>query len=266
MQMKNFKNTLITGASAGIGKGLAWEFAARGHNLVLLARRGDLLLEIKKEIEAQHSIRVVVSSTDVTNEAQLGSAVEQAMAEIGPIDTVIANAGFGVGGPFEKLSMQDYQRQFDVNVFGVLRTIYSTLDTLKITQGRLCLIGSACSYVTIPGDSAYCMSKFAVRSLAEALYSEFASKGISVTLINPGFIKTDIRMTGNDGVFKPNWRDPVPSWLMMDTRTAARKIYGAIAGRKREKSITAHSQVGIWISRFLPGLVAFGSKRVFKRN
>ncbi|MEO5969942.1 MAG: SDR family NAD(P)-dependent oxidoreductase [Bdellovibrionia bacterium] len=264
--MKNFKNTLITGASAGIGKGLAWEFAARGHNLVLLARREDLLLKIKKEIELQHSVRVLVSSTDVTDEAQLHSAVKQAVAEIGPIDTVIANAGFGVGGPFEKLSIQDYQRQFDVNVFGVLRTIYATLDSLKITQGRLCLIGSACSYITIPGDSAYCMSKFALRSLAEALYGELATAGISVTLINPGFIVTDIRMTGNDGVFNPNWRDPVPRWLMMDAGTAARKIYKAVAGRKRERAITAHSQMIIWISRFFPGLVAFGSKKVFKRN
>lgn len=264
--MKTFKSTLITGASTGIGKYLAWEFAAQGHNLVLLARREKLLLDLKTEIEAQYPIRVVVKSADVTDETQLRIAVEQAALEIGAIDTVIANAGFGVGGLFERLSLQDYQRQFDVNVFGVLKTLYATLDNLKSTQGRLCLIGSTNSYLTIPGNSAYCMSKFAVRALAEALSVELAPSGISVTLINPGFIDTDIRRTDNGGVFRSNWRDPVPRWLLMDAKTAARKIYKAIVARKRERALTAHSQIGIWASRFFPGLIAFGLKQFYQQN
>jgi short-subunit dehydrogenase len=264
--MTLFKNTLITGASAGIGRDLAWEFASRGHNLVLLARRGDLLSELKTQIQAQYPVQVVIHSTDVTDESQLRLAVEKSVLEVGSIDTVIANAGFGVGGTLEKLTLQDYQKQFDVNVFGALRTIYATLSNLKATKGRLCLIGSASAYVALPEVSAYSMSKFALRALAEALYSELAPAGISVTLISPGFINTNIRRTGNDGVFNPNWRDPVPRWLMMDSKTAARKIYRSIASRKREKALTAHGQFGIWASRYFPGLIAFALKTHFKRT
>jgi short-subunit dehydrogenase len=254
--MSLMKNVLITGASSGIGKALAWECAARGDNLVLLARREELLRELKREIEAAHRVRVEVYGADVTDEPALRAAVQKATAALGPIDTVVANAGFGVGGRMETLSAEDFKRQFDVNVFGVFNTFRATIDGLKATRGRLCLIGSTCSYVSVPDTVAYCMSKYSVRALAEGLNAELAQHGVSVTLINPGFIDTEIRKLNNDQSAQPAAADPVPSWLMMGAAPAARKIRRAIARRTRERAITAHSQIGIWFSRFFPGTLA----------
>jgi short-subunit dehydrogenase len=264
--MTPFKTVLITGASSGIGKHLAWEFASRGHNLVLFARREDLLLELKQEITTRHAVQVFVRGVDVTEETRLNEAVNLAEKELGPVDTVIANAGYGVAGKFEELSVRDYVRQFEVNVFGTLKTLSASLPNLKRTHGRLCLIGSTSAYLTIPGNSAYCMSKFAIRSLAEALHSELAPYGISVTLINPGFIDTPIRRTDNQGVFRPSYQDPIPSWLMMSPQVAAQKIYRTISQRKREKALTLHSSIGIFAARFMPNVIAFIFKKIANRS
>lgn len=250
------KTVLITGASAGLGKALALQFASRGHNLVLVARREDLLQSVKKQIEDRFTVKVFVRSVDVADEAALRLAVKDASALLGTVDTVIANAGFGVEGPFEKLTVADFERQFEVNVFGMLKTVYATLAGLKISKGRICLIGSTSAYLSLPGVVPYSMSKYAVRALAEGLHAELGRLGISVTLINPGFIATEIR--------KVKGQDPIPSWLTMDAGKAARKIYRAVARRKRERAVTIHSQLGIWAARFLPGFVAFVLRRVSK--
>ena len=255
--MTEIKTVLITGASSGIGKALAFEFAARGKNLVLLARRADLLSQIKTAIIEKFPVAVHIITVDVTSIDALQHAITAVTAESGNIDTVIANAGFGVLGHVADLTTADFKRQFDVNVFGVLNTFYATLANLRATKGRLCLIGSTQSYLTTPNATAYCMSKYALRSLAEGLYSELSAEGIAVTLINPGLIKTDIRRTNNFGVFHEHNKDNAPDFLMMNVEVAARKIANAIQARKRERAVTFHSQLGIWVARFLPGLLAF---------
>ncbi len=156
----------------------------------------------------------------------------------------------------EELTPEELRRQFDVNVFGVVNSIQPFLPSLKATRGRICLVGSACAYLTSPGTTAYSMSKYAVRALAEGLYAELAPYGVAVTLINPGFIQTDIRKIDNTGVLRADQADPIPAWLMMDPRVAARKIYRAIRARKRERAVTIHAQLGIWMARFFPGILA----------
>ena len=264
--MTETKNVLITGASAGIGKRLALEYASYGHNLVLLSRKLDLLANLKDEIEKSYKVRVFIKGVDVASEAGLKEAVSEAIAEIGEIDTVIANAGFGVGGTFETLNTADYHRQFSVNIFGTINTIYASLESLKKSKGRLCLIGSGSSYLTAPGTTAYSMSKYAIRSLAEGLYAELATKGVSVTLIIPGFIKTNIRKTDNNGVFRNDLSDPVPEWLMMSSEKAAKKIYRAVLLGKRELTLTGHAYIGVWLARYFPGILAFLFKTSFSQK
>lgn len=254
-------HVMITGASSGIGRALALEYASRGSDLLLLARRLDLLTNLKSEILARTSVRVRIQSIDVVEESALRTAVVDAIQAHGPLDTVIANAGYGVIAPFEALTVAHYERQFAVNVFGVLKTIYATLDTLKQTRGRLCIVGSTNAYLTLPSVSAYCASKHAVRSIADGLRAEFAPYGISVTLINPGFIDTDIRYLDVNGKTDPNQVDPIPQWIKMSADQAARKIYAAVTARKRERAITVHSQVGIWFARFFPGVLAWLIRR-----
>jgi short-subunit dehydrogenase len=246
----------ITGASSGIGAALAREFAREGGDVALAARRRDRLEELAAEIGAMGR-RSVVVPCDVTKDGDLDRAALAARTALGKLDVVVANAGFGVTGALENLSGDDYRRQFETNVFGVLRTVYATLEDLKKTRGRLVLIGSVSGHVGVPGSSAYSMSKFAVRGLAASLAHELAPYGVSVTLISPGFVESEIRQVDNRGVRRaaPPPR-PIPAALVMATPAAARKIVSAVARRRREAVITWFGKTVVVLQRHLPGLLA----------
>jgi short-subunit dehydrogenase len=246
---------LITGASAGIGAALARELARQGADVVLLARRQDRLTALAAEIE-RRGRRALVVAADVTVDGDLERAVDAARTAFGKLDVVVANAGFGVVGPIERLTLDDYRRQFETNVFGVLRTVRAALDALKTTRGRLAIIGSVASYIASPGGSPYAMSKFAVRGLADALRLELAPAGVAVTLVTPGYVESEIRRVDNTGVFREAAPESAPAWLVMPADKAARRIVRAIARRRGEVVLTAHGKVGVFLQRHAPWLIA----------
>lgn len=251
----------ITGASSGIGAALAREFAREGADVALAARRLDRLETLAAEI-GKLGRRAVVIPCDVTRDGDLERAADRTRAALGKLDVVVANAGFGVSGTLERLALDDYRRQLETNVFGVLRTIYATLDDLKQTRGRLVLIGSVSGHIGVPGSSAYSMSKFAVRGLAAALVHELAPSGVAVTLISPGFVESEIRQVDNLGVWHAEApRRPIPSSIVMATPTAARKIVSAVARRRREAVITAFGKAAVVFQRHLPGVLAVTIRR-----
>jgi short-subunit dehydrogenase len=246
----------ITGASSGIGAALAREFAREGGDVALVARRRDRLEAVAAEIAAIGR-RTVVVPCDVTRDGDLERAAAAARAALGKLDVVVANAGFGVTGALETLSLDDYRRQFETNVFGVLRTVFATLEDLRKSRGRLVLIGSVSGHVGVPGSSAYSMSKFAVHGLAASLAHELAPYGIAVTLISPGFVESEIGQVDNRGVRHPEAsRRRLPASIVMATPTAARKIVGAVARRRREAVITGFGKTVVFLQRHQPGLLA----------
>jgi short-subunit dehydrogenase len=247
------KVVLITGASSGIGWALAREFAARGAHLVLAARRLDRLQSLASELQLQGS-RALTVTCDVTREEDLQEAVAQAVREFGQLDIVVANAGFGVTGTFEELTHQDYQRQFDTNVFGLMHTVRACLPEIKKQRGQVVLVGSILSHWSTPTATPYCMSKFAVRALAEGLSVELQAHGVGVTLISPGLIQTEISQVdrfGNHQADRPAKR----SWLSMRADKAAGQMVDAIAARRSEVVITWHGKAVVWLSRYFPSLL-----------
>ena len=175
---------LITGASSGIGEALAHEAAKQGAKLALGARRLDKLHQLSKALPL--TTTAFTDLLDVRSPQSIENFVQKSLQHLGGLDVVIANAGLGVVGSFEKLTIEDYKRQFDTNVWGVIETIKACLPSLKLSRGRVVIIGSVNSYVSFPGSSPYSMSKYSVRALAESLHHELSVYGISTTLICPG--------------------------------------------------------------------------------
>ncbi len=241
------KNVLVTGASSGIGAALARELALHGANVVLAARRRDRIEALAAELGTR--VRALAVEVDVTRDGSVEVAVAAAARELGGLDIAIANAGFAVTGPAKRLSLADYRRQLETNVFGALRTMYAALPALEATRGQLVLMGSVSGHVSAPNLSAYSMSKFALRALAEALREELAEVGVAVTLISPGFVVSDIGRVDNQGRWHEKDASRVPAWLRAPTDVAARQIVAAIETRQREAVITAHGRLFVFLSR-----------------
>src|SRR2546426_2392257 len=234
------KVALVTGASSGIGAELAWQLSRAGANITLAARRRELLDALGQRIVGGGNPRPLVTECDVTRDGDLERAVAQTVREFGKLDAVFANAGFGVIGSFKKLSVEDYRRQFETNVFGVLRTIYAALPEIEKIKGNIAIIGSVSGWAASPSASPYNMSKFAVRALANAITPELRLAGVKVTLVSPGFVVSDIRRVDNQGVLRAGAKDPIPAWLSISTSKAVRQILKAVAQGQREKIVTGH--------------------------
>jgi short-subunit dehydrogenase len=247
---------LITGASSGIGAGLAREFARRGMRVALAARRAEQLEALATEIRAAGG-QATAHRADVTVDGDIARVLAELAAQGVTPGIVVANAGFGVVGKAQKLALADYRRQFATNVEGVQRTFYETLDALRATRGRFAIMGSVSGHLSVPGGSAYAMSKFAVRAFAEALHGDLKCEGIRVTLISPGFVDSDIRRVDNRGGLHEHVEDPVPVWLRMRTDKAARVMVNGILRGRREVIVTFHAKVIVFFARHLPRLTRF---------
>jgi short-subunit dehydrogenase len=257
--------TFITGASSGIGAAVAREAARRGADVVLTARREERLRNLSSEIEAMGRSALAVRC-DVTRDGDLEAAVSRARDAFGRIDHVIANAGFGVVGPFSKLGLDDYRRQFETNVFGVLRTVAATREELIATRGCLAIIGSVNGFVAFPRSAPYSMSKFAVHALASSLWFELRPHGVGVVLVAPGFVESEIRQVDNRGVHHPHAREHISRWMLGSKEKAARRIVRAVRRRRRLLVITHHARIAIFLQRHFPRLLstllyAFSSRR-----
>jgi len=258
------KSVLITGASSGIGEELAWQLAQVGAKLTLCARRRDRLESLAQRIAATLSAatpRPVICECDVTRDGDLDRAVAEAVRAWGRLDVAFANAGFGIAAPIRKLRTDDYRRQFETNVFGVLRTVYAALPELEKSRGNLAIVGSVAGWVSTPGASPYSMSKFALRALADAITPELRAAGVTVTLLSPGFVSSEIRHIDNRGVLHAQSKDPVPPWLVVSTPKAVAEILRALAKGKRERVVTGHGKIIVAVARWAPWILRAGSGR-----
>src|SRR5579859_1152523 len=256
------KSVLITGASSGIGEELAWQLGQAGAQLTLAARRKELLEKLAKRIADAGKVAPLVVQCDVTQDGSLQKAVEESVRQWGKLEVAIANAGFGVVGALKKLTVEDYRRQFETNVFGVLRTIYAALPEIEKNKGNIAIIGSVSGWAATPGASPYNMSKFAVRALANAVTPELRLSGVKVTLISPGFVASDIRRVDNQGKFHEHAKEPIPARLVMPTDKAVRQILRAIARGKREAIITGHGKALVFLERFMPWVIRAFSRKI----
>jgi short-subunit dehydrogenase len=221
--------------------------------VALVARREEQLQALATELRATGG-QASVHRADVTLDGDVARVIAELAAQGIAPGIVIANAGFGIVGRAQDLSLDDFRRQFETNIFGVLRTLKETIDSLRQTGGRFVIMGSVAGHISAPGGSPYAMSKFAVRALAEALQGDLRTAGVGCTLISPGFVDSDIRRVDNRGGLHPHAPDPIPEWVRMRTGKAARIMVRGILAGKREVIVTFHGRVLIFMGRHLPRL------------
>jgi len=259
------KVVLVTGASSGIGEEMALQLGRSGAKLTLAARRKERLENLARTIVGSGGVPPLIVECDVTRDGDLERTVAETTQKWGTLDVAIANAGFGVSGPLKKLSLKDYQRQFETNVFGVLRTIYAALPELEKTRGNLAIIGSVAGWISSSGASPYSMSKFAVRALANAITRELKPAGVKVTLISPGFVISEIRQVDNQGRLRGISPATAPHPLAMKTEPAVYEMLRAVARGKREQIITGHGKFFVALDRFFPWVTRAVGERVSAR-
>ncbi|MFC7503533.1 SDR family NAD(P)-dependent oxidoreductase [Nocardioides sp. CPCC 206347] len=179
------KTVLITGCSSGIGAATAARLAAHGWDVWATARRPEVLGEL--EAAGCHTLAL-----DVTDEASMVTAVDTVLDGAGRIDALVNNAGYSQSGALESLDVDDVRRQFETNVFGLIRLTQLVLPAMREQgSGRVVNIGSMGGKLTFPGGGAYHASKYAVEALSDALRFEVGGFGIKVVLIEPGLITTN---------------------------------------------------------------------------
>ncbi|PIE23749.1 MAG: short chain dehydrogenase [Planctomycetota bacterium] len=251
---------VITGASSGIGAALARAAYAGGARVVLAARRLKRLRELCAELDPSGE-RCMALGCDVTQDEDVQRLVAATLERFARLDVLIANAGFGVSAPFDQLELEDYRRQLETNLYGVLRCAKAALPALRQSRGVLALMGSVCGYLSMPGVTPYSVSKYALRALAEGLGCELEKEGVRVLHIAPGFVKTEFRQVDNEGVHHAEHQDPVPSWLACPADRAAKVMLRAIRRRRREVVVTGHGRVLVWLVRHVPRFFGFLLRR-----
>ena len=177
--MTNHKTVVITGGSSGIGRATAEWFAERGWRVFEWSRSGT------------STDRVTHISCDVTDPEQTRAAARQVLEQVGTIDVLISNAGYGISGAIEFTTPEDAHRQMDVNFFGALNSVQAVLPHMRERKaGRIIFTSSVAAVLSIPYQSFYSASKAAINALALALQNEVRSFGIRVSVLMPGDVST----------------------------------------------------------------------------
>jgi short-subunit dehydrogenase len=253
------QRVILTGASSGIGRALAIEYARRRARVLLVARRRELLATLADEMRAQGGHPEVLVA-DVADEGVSERAVAIALDRFGGIDAVVLNAGRG--GPMfaDDFRAAEVERVMEVNYFSIVRMIAAVLPVMQsVGRGQIVAISSLAAYRGMPGSGAYNASKAAVTVMMESLRTELRGSGIDITTIAPGFVRSE--MTDQNEFAMP---------FRLEADAAARRIVRAIDARRSLYRFPLPTSLAIRLLGLLPNgiydrLVRWGRSRALKR-
>lgn len=186
--MENQKVWFITGASKGLGLALVKQLLNKGHQVAATSRNAT---DLNKVIPANPNFLAL--TVDINNEEEVKMAINKSMEQFGHLDVVVNNAGYGLLGSLEELSEEEARKNFNINVFGSLNVIRNVMPHLRAQQsGHIFNISSIGGFTgNFPGWGIYCATKFAVHGLSESLAMEVKPFGVNVTIVSPGYFRTN---------------------------------------------------------------------------
>lgn len=249
----NKQIVLITGASSGIGKALACEFAKRGAHLVLAARRLERLEQLQKELS---TTKTLIVKTDVSKEEDCKTLIDKAINEFGQIDILINNAGISMRSLFVETNLDVIKKLMDVNFWGTVFCSKYALPYLLKAKGSLVGVISIAGYVGLPGRTGYSASKYAIRGFLDALRIENLKKGLHVLVAAPGFTASEVRQAALTGDGSQQGETPRDESKMMTAEECALLIANAVQKRKRHLIMTfKEGKLTVFLGKIFPSLL-----------
>ncbi|HEX5001438.1 MAG TPA: SDR family oxidoreductase [Bacteroidia bacterium] len=260
--MNTSKVIVITGASSGIGKACAVQFASKGWNVVISGRDAERLKQVQAFIHTNYPESGILSvKGDVSSEKDCEDLISQSIGAFGRIDVLINNAGISMRGLFADTDLNVLRTLIDTNFWGAVYCTKYALPYLFQSKGSVVGISSIAGKKGLPGRTGYSASKFALEGFLETLRIETLKSGLHVMVACPGFTASSIRLSslGPDGT--PQKESPREENKMMTADEVALRIYDGILKRKRDLIMTSNGKMTVFMNKFFP---AFMDKVVYK--
>lgn len=243
------KVVVITGASSGIGKEAAIEFASKGAKLAIISRRKEKLEELKQTL-AKFGTDVLVCPCDVSDKAQVKQMTSQVLEKFGKIDILVNNAGFAIYGTVSDLSIEEIESQMQTNYLGMVYCTKNFLPTFqKQNSGHIVNVASVAASFGLPGIASYCASKFAMLGFSEGLKHELKGTKIGVTVVSPIMVRTNF--------FDHESFSTMPKYspTSLNPKTVAKAIISASESSRLEIIVPNIVRVGVWLKHTVPFVI-----------
>ncbi len=247
------KVVIITGASSGIGKACAFEFAANGSKVVLAARNEDELLKVKNSI-INLGGEASFKKTDVRSIDDCKDLINNVVEKYGKIDILVNNAGISMRASFEDLDLQIIKEMMDTNFYGAVYCTKFALPHLLRQNGTVIGISSISGLTPLPGRTGYCASKHAIDGFFNTLRVENIGRGLNVLVVHPSFTCSNIRNSALDKNNQAQKETPRDEERMMSSQEVAQIIANAALKRKRDLILTPQGKLVVWLYKNFPGM------------
>lgn len=259
------KVVIVTGASSGIGRATALEFARNGSKVVLAARSAARLAELEGEITAAGE-EALLCVTDVSKEEDCRRLIEKAVEKFGTVDILINNAGISMRALFDDVEISVLKRLMDVNFWGTVYCTKYALPYIVGNRGSIVGVSSTAGFHGLPGRTGYSASKFALHGFLETIRIENLREKLHVMIIAPGFTTSEVRKHAllADGSEQGN--SPREEKNMMSAEHVARWILKGIRKKKRNKIMTWTGRFTALLQRIIPAVVDYGYYLEMKRE
>jgi len=260
------KTIIVTGASSGIGRAICLELSPERPNLVLAARDAARLEEVAAECREKGAEALVVP-TDVSSEDACRDLVRRTGERFGGVDVLVANAGRTMWARLDEVKdLSLYEELMRTNYFGAVYPTFHALPYLKRSRGRIVVVSSVAGLTGVPERTGYSATKHALFGFFESLRIELQDTGVTVTMVAPDFVRSEIhrRAIGADG--KPLGKSPLSEGKIMTAEECARRIRRAMEKRQRLVITSARGRFGRWARLFAPRLVDSVARRAIRRG